>query len=298
LFLLANLLLKPGDCVAMEDPGYLGARLAWQHVGARIHPVRVDSAGMNLAAEKEFSPKLIYTTPSRQFPMGSCLSLPRRLRLVEFAAKKRTWIVEDDYDSEFRYSCAPLPSLQSLDSSQRVIYVGSASKALFPSLRIGYAVVPAALLEKFAKLRATVDEHGPWIDQATLAEFIENGAFYRHIRRSRREYALRLEAFLEAAAKFDLPVSFPFTDGGMNLAGFLHGLAADTECSRSLQERGLEAAPLSRYALRATPPGLLFGFSGFAPGRIGKSMEIAASALQEGSPRSIARRDARRRASA
>ena len=191
LFLLAELLLQRGDLVAMEDPGYLGARLTWRHVGAAIRPVRVDSAGMNLSGEKDFAPKVIYTTPSRQFPLGSCLSLARRLDLVGFAARKKAWIVEDDYDSEFRYSRAPLPSLQGLDSSDRVIYVGSASKALFPSLRIGYAVLPQSLVEGFGRLRVAVDEHGPLIDQSTLAAFIESGAFYRHIRRSRREYALR-----------------------------------------------------------------------------------------------------------
>ena len=279
LFLLANLLLKPGDCVAMEDPGYLGARLAWQRVRAQIHPVRVDAAGMDLGSEKEFSSKLIYTTPSRQFPTGSCLSLSRRLALVEFAARKKAWVVEDDYDSEFRYSRAPLPSLQSLDSAQRIIYVGSASKALFPSLRIGYAVLPEPLVEKFAQLKSVADEHGPWLDQATLAEFIENGAFYRHIRRSRREYALRLQVFLDAAAKFDVPLSFPHTDGGMNVAGFFKGFAGDTECSRRLERKGLEIPPLSRYALRATPPGLLFGFTGFEPSAIRRSVESASRVL-------------------
>lgn len=282
LFLLANLILKPGDCVAMEDPGYLGARLAWQHVRAEIHPVGVDSAGMNLKGEREFSPKLIYTTPSRQFPTGSRLALSRRLELVEYAKRKSAWVVEDDYDSEFRYSRAPLPSLQSLDSSQRVIYVGSASKVLFPSLRIGYAVLPGSLVEKFAELRMVMDEHGPWIDQATLAEFIEMGAFYRHIRRSRRQYALRLQAFLDAAAKFDLPLSWPHTDGGMNLAGFLKGFTGDAECSRRLEKRGLEIPPLSRYALRAAPPGLLFGFTAFEPGTIRRSVEIASRILHRG----------------
>jgi GntR family transcriptional regulator / MocR family aminotransferase len=279
LFLLATLLLKPGDCIAMEDPGYLGARLAWQHVGAEICPVRVDSAGMNLDGQQELSPKFVYTTPSRQFPVGSCLSLPRRLRLVEFAARKKAWIVEDDYDSEFRYSHAPLPSLQSLDSSQRVIYLGSASKSVFPSLRIGYVVLPDALVEKFAQLRAAVDEHGPLIDQGTLAEFIESGAFYRHIRRSRREYAKRLEVFLDCAAKFDLPASFPYTDGGMNLTGFLSGSTRDEDCSMKLRKKGLEIPALSRYALRATPPGLLFGFTAFEPGMICKSIQLAAQVL-------------------
>jgi GntR family transcriptional regulator/MocR family aminotransferase len=128
LFLLAHLLLKPGDAVAMEDPGYPGALSAWRHIRAEIYPVQVDSAGMRLDSQKDFSPKLVYTTPSRQFPIGSCLSLPRRLELVEFAARKQAWIVEDDYDSEFRYSRAPLPSLHSLDSSQRVIYVAARAK--------------------------------------------------------------------------------------------------------------------------------------------------------------------------
>ena len=280
LFLLAHLLLKPGDAVAMEDPGYPGALSAWRHIRAEIYPVQVDSAGMKLDTHKDLSPKLVYTTPSRQFPIGSCLSLPRRLELVEFAARKKAWIVEDDYDSEFRYSRAPLPSLHSLDSSQRVIYVGSTSKALFPSLRIGYAVLPIALLEKFAKLRAAVDEHGPWIDQGTLAEFIESGAFYIHIRRSRREYALRLEMFLESAAKYELPVSFPYTDGGMNLAGFLGGAARDAECSRRLKEKGLDVPALSQYSLRAASPGLLFGFTAFEPNTIRKSVQLASGVLR------------------
>jgi GntR family transcriptional regulator/MocR family aminotransferase len=280
LFLIAHLLLKPGDPVAMEDPGYLGARLAWQHIRAEIYPIQVDSAGMKLDSQKNFSPKLVYTTPSRQFPIGSCLSLPRRLELVEFAARKKAWIVEDDYDSEFRYSRAPLASLHSLDSSQHVIYVGSTSKALFPSLRIGYAVLPLALVETFAQLRAAVDEHGPLIDQGTLAEFIESGAFYRHIRRSRREYALRLEVFLDSATKFDLPVSFPYIDGGMNLAGFLTSAARDAECSRSLEKKGLEVPALSRYSLRPTSPGLLFGFTAFQPKTIRKSMLLASHVLR------------------
>jgi GntR family transcriptional regulator/MocR family aminotransferase len=268
-----------GDPVAMEDPGYLGARLTFQDARAVIHPIQVDSAGMNLAIKKDSSPRLVYTTPSRQFPIGSCLSLSRRLELVEFAAKKKAWIVEDDYDSEFRYSRAPLPSLQSLDSSQRVIYLGSTSKALFPSLRIGYAVLPSLLVEKFAKLRAAADEHGPLIDQGTLAEFIESGAFYTHIRRSRREYALRLEVFLESAARCDLPVEFPYADGGMNLAGFLKIGAGDNECSRRLSNSGLEVPPLSRYSLRATTPGLLFGFTAFPPNAIRKSIQVAARVL-------------------
>ena len=279
LFLISHLLLKPGDSVAMEDPGYLGARLAWQNVRAVIHPVPVDSAGMKLEGKRDYSPKLIYTTPSRQFPVGSCLSLPRRLELLEFAARKKAWIVEDDYDSEFRYSRAPLPSLQGMDSSERVIYVGSTSKALFPSLRIGFAVLPLSIMNQFGELKSAVDEYGPLIDQATLAEFIESGAFYGHIRRSRREYSLRLEMLLDSAAKFDLPLSFPHADGGMNLAGFLNRAGEDSAFSRKLQKRGLEIPALSRYSLRGKSMGLLFGFTAFEPGVIRRSIQLASQVL-------------------
>jgi GntR family transcriptional regulator/MocR family aminotransferase len=211
--------------------------------------------------------------------------------LVGFAARKRAWIVEDDYDSEFRYSRAPLPSLQSLDSSERVIYVGSASKALFPSLRIGYAVLPQSLVEEFAKLRAAVDEHGPLIDQSTLAAFIESGAFYRHIRRSRREYADRLQVFLDSGRRFDLPLSFPHTDGGMNLAGFFESPILDTECSGLLERKGLEIPALSRYSLRAGTSGLLFGFTAFEPGIIRKSVQLASQVLNRAlsRPKSLTR---------
>jgi GntR family transcriptional regulator/MocR family aminotransferase len=240
LYLLAHLLLKPGSRVAMEDPGYLGARFAWKQAGALVNPVPVDSEGMKFPRNKRDSTHLFYTTPSRQFPTGACLSLSRRLALVEFAAKAKAWIVEDDYDSEFRYSRPPLPSLQSLDPSGRVIYVGSMSKVLFPSLRIGYAVLPASLVEKFAALRSVVDDHGPLIDQATLAEFIEAGALHSHIRRSRGHYGERLGIFLKSASQLGLPLSFPHTDGGMNLAGFLDGEARDEEYSKRLQRNRLD----------------------------------------------------------
>jgi GntR family transcriptional regulator/MocR family aminotransferase len=280
LYLLAHLLLKSGSRVVMEDPGYLGARFAWKEAGALIDPVPVDSGeGMKLPADKRFSADLIYTTPSRQFPTGACLSLSRRLSLVEFAAKTKAWIVEDDYDSEFRYSRAPLPSLQSLDLSGQVIYVGSMSKVLFPSLRIGYVVLPVSLVENFAALRAVLDDHGPLIDQATLAEFIEEGALSTHIRRSRGKYGQRLETFLESVSKLGLPLSFPHTDGGMNVAGFLNDGAQDKEYSKRLKRNGLDVPPLSRYSLRPTRPGLVFGFTAFEPQTIRESMKRVAHAL-------------------
>jgi GntR family transcriptional regulator/MocR family aminotransferase len=273
LYLLAQLLLRPGSRVAMEDPGYLGARFAWKRAGGVLHSVPIDAEGMKLPQDKRVSADLVYTTPSRQFPTGACLSLSRRLSLIAFAARAKAWIVEDDYDSEFRYSRPPLPSLQSLDSSGRVIYVGSMSKVLFPSLRIGYVVLPVTLVEKFTELRAVLDDHGPLIDQAALAEFIDIGAFHTHILRSRSEYGQRLNAFIESASKFELPFSFPHTDGGMNLAGFLEDARQAEEYAKRLHQNGLDVPSLSHYSLRPTRPGLVFGFAAFEPQTIRASIK-------------------------
>ena len=266
----------------MEDPGYLGARLAWARVGAPIDPMAVDEDGMSPPTSYEgHEPALIYTTPSRQFPTGACLSLARRFSLVDFAAKTKAWIVEDDYDSEFRYSHPPLPSLQSLDSAGRVIYVGSMSKVLFPSLRIGYVVLPPKLVDGFAALRWVMDEYGPLIDQATLAEFMEAGAFYAHIRRCRREYGERLSGFLEVAKTLELPLTFPHTDGGMNLTGFLPPNSDDHKLSEELRSKGLEVPPLSRYSIKAKRPGFIFGFSAFDHDTIRASLELLAATLRD-----------------
>jgi len=193
--------------------------------------------------------------------------------------------VEDDYDSEFRYTRPPLPSLHSLDPGGRVIYVGSMSKVLFPSLRLGYVVLPPMLIEEFAKLRWVMDEYGPLIDQATLAEFIETGAFYTHIRRCRREYGERMSGFLEVANRIEFPITFPHTDGGMNLTGFLPPNVNDQKLSENLQSSGLEAPPLSRYAMKATRPGIVFGFSAFDHQTIRTSLELFASIIHKGAKR-------------
>ena len=291
LFLLAHLLLNPRKRVLMEDPGYLGARLAWANVGASIQPVPVDGNGLIIPpSRKGPQPALIYTTPSRQFPTGACLSLSRRLSLVDFASRTKAWVVEDDYDSEFRYTRPPLPSLHSLDPTGRVIYVGSMSKVLFPSLRIGYVVLPPTLVEGFAALRWVMDEYGPLIDQATLAEFIEAGAFYTHIRRCRREYGERLSNFLEVASRIEIPLTFPHTDGGMNVAGLLPLNSNDHKLSEALQERGLVVPALSRYAMRTTRPGLLFGFSAFDQKTTQVSLELFASTLSDNAKRNSNRR--------
>jgi len=205
---------------------------------------------------------------------------------VNGAADTGSWIVEDDYDSEFRYEAAPLPSLQSLDAGGRIIYIGTFSKLLFPALRLGYAVLPVPLVEEFQQLKSVADDHGPMIDQATLAAFLDTGAFYSHIRRCRRAYAERQRTFLEAIQKGGLPLNFRFSDGGMNLTGFLPKDYDDMEASARLRRAGLDVPALTSYAAShidpeaaqegatlRTEPGLIFGFTAFTTERIRAGIE-------------------------
>jgi GntR family transcriptional regulator/MocR family aminotransferase len=268
LFLLAMLLLKPRERVYVEDPGYVEARIAFANRGARIVPGPIDEQGLTLPHRELGRISVIYTTPSRQFPTGVSLSLPRRLALIDFAARNRTWIIEDDYDSELRYGAAPLPSLQSLDASGRLIYTGTFSKVLFPSLRLGYAVVPDALLDRFIELKHLSDDHLPLVDQATLALFLESGGFYSHIRRCRREYAARQSLFLDFFKRTDLPLTFENTDGGMNVVGFLPDGSDDAAWSQRLHDAGFDVPALSHYAIEPTRPGLVFGFTAFPADRL------------------------------
>jgi GntR family transcriptional regulator / MocR family aminotransferase len=262
LFLLAHLLLRPGHRVIMEDPGYLGARNAWSHAGAAIVSAPVDEDGIRLEGEKP-NAAVIYVRPSHQFPLGACMSLGRRLALLQAARTASAWIVEDDYDAEFRYTSMPQPSLQSLDEHGRVIYIGSFSKTLCPGLRLGYVVLPPSLVEPFASLKSTVDDYSPLVDQATLAAFLDSGGFYAHLRRCRRRYAERQAFFLEQIHRRRLPLEFPVTGRGMNLAGMLPEEINDERLSRRLQAAGLDIPALSRYAMRPIRPGLLFGLAAF-----------------------------------
>lgn len=280
LFLLAMMLVRPEQAVYLEDPGYVEARLACHNAGARIEPGPVDEQGLQLPAAGD-DLALVYTTPSRQFPTGVSLSLARRLALIELASRSGTWIIEDDYDSELRYGAAPLPSLQSLDHGGRVIYVGTFSKLLFPSLRLGYVVLPDPLLDEFIERKHLIDDHLPLVDQATLALFLESGAFYSHIRRCRRAYAERQELFMQLFAGADLPLTFEHTDGGMNLIGLLPAGWDDAAWSRRLTEAGFDVPSLSHYAIRPTRPGLVFGFTAFSPAVIRSSFEHLQTVLAE-----------------
>ncbi len=203
LGLAARLLLDPGDPAAIENPHYLGARLALQGAGAEIVPIPVDTQGLDVAAlEREpRRPRLIYVTPSHQFPMGAVLPLSRRLALLRFAQRVGAYVIEDDYDGEYRYTGMPLESLQDLDEAARVLYVGTFSKILFPALRIGYIVAPTPLAAAFVQAKTAADFGNAQFEQRVLADFINDGHLDVHVRRSRRRHAARRRVMLETLSE-------------------------------------------------------------------------------------------------
>jgi GntR family transcriptional regulator / MocR family aminotransferase len=201
LDLCVRLLLEPGDAVAIENPGYLGARRAFRACGAKLLPARVDAQGI-VVDDLAKRTRLVYVTPSHQFPTGVSMSLARRLELIEWARRSGAVVVEDDYSSEFRYGGAPLPALQGLASDVAVIYLGTFSKIMFPGLRIGYLVLPPELVEPFTRAKWLVDRQTPVLEQAALADFIREGFLERHIRRMRRLYGRRRQVMVEAIDRY------------------------------------------------------------------------------------------------
>ncbi|CAL1549077.1 unnamed protein product, partial [Lymnaea stagnalis] len=220
LDLAARIFLSEKDTFLIEDPCYEEARNSFLATGAKGVPVAVDKEGFNLANLKKTGEKakLIYVTPSHQYPLGVTMTLARRLELIEWARKQNAWVIEDDYNSEFRYAGRPLASLQGLDSSGRVIYVGTFSKTIFPALRIGCLVVPPELVNVFAVARAFNDAHSSVINQAILAEFISEGHFVRHVRRMRRLYEERQEILVrEVQNKLGDFIEIEKSEAGMHL---------------------------------------------------------------------------------
>jgi GntR family transcriptional regulator/MocR family aminotransferase len=283
--LVARLLFDPGDAVWIEDPGYLGIRGAMLGAGARVIPVPVDDEGLVVREGIARCPdaRMVYVAPSHQFPMGVTMSLPRRLALLDWLSRAGAWVIEDDYDSEYRYSGRPIAALQGLDFTGRVIYIGTFSKVLFPSLRLGYLVLPPDLVEAFIAARALVDRHSPLIDQAVLTDFITEGHFSRHIRRMRALYGERQEVLLEAARQ-ELAGALELqpVESGMHLVGWLPQGTDDRAAAQIALEHGVETPALSAYAIDPLRrPGLLLGFAAFSPREIHEGVRKLAGALAE-----------------
>lgn len=268
--LCGQLFLRPGDPVAVENPGYRAAVSAFIHAGAKPVGIAVDSQGLDCAALAEVANcRLVYVTPSHQYPTGVTMSVARRLELLAWAQRNDGWIIEDDYDSEYRYHGAPLAPLAALDRQGRVLYVGTFSKIAFPGLRLGYLVLPDALMQRFAERRAADVRHSEIGTQVVMADFIEGGDFQRHIRRMRRAALKRLNV-LQANWPLDLAgcAPFPVVDSGLHVSLPVVNLAREEALVTAAASVGVEVNRLSRYWLAdSTTPadkraGLVLGFAG------------------------------------
>jgi GntR family transcriptional regulator / MocR family aminotransferase len=282
LDLLCRVILDPGDRALMEEPGYPGAWNALVGAGASIEPVPVDGDGMDIDACAGTSARLAYVTPAHQFPLGVAMSLPRRFALLRWATAAKAWIVEDDYDSEFRYAAQPVPCLHGLDGGGRVIYVGTFSKSLFPALRLGFLIVPPALLDRLLAARWPAgDPQPPFLDQAILADFMAGGHFARHVSRMRAAYRERLEALAAAADRY--------CAGALELRPVRTGIHAvadvvGVDANRVFEEamaRGVEVMPLSAYVLGSAPAdnALVLGFGAVSPEAVTTGMAALAEAI-------------------
>ncbi len=267
LDLIGRILLETGDKVWLEDPCYQEARGIFYANGAVIVPVSVDAEGFDLveAVQQSGAAKLVYITPSHQYPTGVTMSLARRLNLLEWARKNSAWIIEDDYNSEFRYAGRPLASLQNLDNSGRVIYVGTFSKTIFPALRLGCVIVPKNLIEIFTAARSLSDWHSPIFEQAILADFIAEGHFARHLRRMRTLYEKRQNILVtEAERNLRGLLKVSKAPSGMHLIGWLTEGFNEIEVAEKASKNGLNVTPLSSYCIKNNlPPGIILGYTGF-----------------------------------
>lgn len=265
LTLVRSVLLKHGDPVWIEDPGYPMARQALETAGARVVPIRVDKDGLRVASGIAAAPraKLAVVTPTHQCPTGVALSLPRRLELLAWAEEAGSWILEDDYDSEFRYVGRPLPSLKSLDRGERVLYAGSFSKVLFPALRLGYLVVPPELAAAFLRASRLLTLGHPVLEQKVVAAFMQKGHFARHIRRMRILYGERRRVLAAALrAEFGERIMVDAGAGGMHLVARFPGAADDAELVKRAARAGLAPSALSKMAMaHDCGQGLLLGFT-------------------------------------
>lgn len=287
--LISSILLDPGDKVWFENPGAIGARNCFAAAGAELVPVPVDGEGLVVEDGLARAPwfRLAFVTPSHQQPIGSTMSLRRRLALLAAAEQADAWIVEDDYDGEFCYGGRPPPTLKSTDTAGRVLYVGTFSKTLFPALRLGYVLVPPALVEVFDKIVRSFVSGVPSSPQAVVADFMDEGHFAAHIRRMRKLYAERHDALMDAAReKLAGLLDVVPTDTGLHTVGFLRDGIAESDAAAGAWSRRITVVPLQRFSIAPIEAsGLVLGFSGIGPAEIRKGVGILAELLGELSAR-------------
>lgn len=276
IHLITQVLIRQGHSVWLEDPGYLGAREALELREANIISVPVDGHGLNVSEGKRRAPNacMAYVTPSHQFPLGPVMSVNRRLELLQWADEQNAWILEDDYDSEFRYTGQPISSLQGLDSNDRVIYVGTFAKTMFPSLRLAYLVVPHLLIDRFYDARVSIDGHQSIVSQTIMSAFMSEGHFSVHIRNMRDLYEAQQKHLLDCINQQKLPLAFSAAPAGMHLVGLLNDSIRDVDVENAALQKGIHVPALSKYYLRESPKnGLLVGYTGCTPSQIKSAVD-------------------------
>lgn len=289
--LCARLLLNAGDAFVFEDPGYMIAKRCFEATGAECVPVPVDGEGLDTAALPAGGrPRLAYVTPSHQFPLGGVLPIGRRLALLEWARRHEAWIVEDDYDGEFRYGRSPIDALQSVDADGRVIYIGTFSKALSPQLRLGYLVLPPELVPVFRQAKRLTDRHAPVLEQRVLAALIDAGTYERHVRRMRRENERRRAALLSAiSCHLPKDVQVSGAAAGLHIVLWMPFLTFQDEAAlvASARSKGAGIYPLtplfadSRARAHPRPAGFILGYASLTIEQIQQGILTLASAIAE-----------------
>lgn len=286
LDLTVRALLGPDDVAWMEDPGYARALSVMKAAGVGHRAVPVDSDGLDAAHGERVCPdaRLAYVTPAHQAPLGVAMTLPRRMRLLDWARRANAWIFEDDYDSEYRYRGKPLPSLCALQRDPRVLHFGSFSKTLFPGLRLGYLVLPESLIEPFAEARAITDRFPSILHQLALAEFMERGHYARHLRRMRKRYAQRREALAKVVGN-ELRGILRFVDvpAGLDAPAWIETGIEEAALIDLAGTRGIHLSGLGNYAVeRPLAPGVLLGFAATPGGELERAGKTLARALLDG----------------
>ncbi len=287
LDLCARMLADPGDTAWLENPGYQGARIAFQSAGLNIVPIPVDAAGLAPTEQhwQRTPPRLVYITPSHQYPLGSVLGLERRWSIIDSIVERGAWIIEDDYDSELRHSGPPLPSVQGLRDAAPVVYLGTFSKTMFPALRIGFMIVPASLAPEIGGVIGEMSRQGRVADQVALADFIESGKYARHLRRMRRIYQQRREAMVSAIYTHMNDLVTVSSDGsGMHLTMRLDAPLQDRDVSVALRERGIAVSPLSTYCHEGEDAerfnGFMLGYAGVRPDKADRLIAELGAAIR------------------